>query len=293
MGKLDAFQEIVKTDVPLSSLTWTRIGGPIEYVAEPRSEEELVTVLKACVEDEIDVRALGDGASILASDSGAPGLALKTSAEAFCKIEFESPYVTAGAGVKLGKLATATASEGLGGLEGMVGIPGTVGAGVVSNVATHDAAIEQFIVGVRVADYEGYVYDLTKDDLVFGRRTSNLENAIVLSVKFKLEPDDPEALLKRLQKIWIGRKKNQPELEQGGFARMFKDPQGVDAAELIAESGFPGAKIGHAAVCVQDPNLVVVDEGCPADDVKRLLTLIENQVRERKGIELERELVVW
>ncbi len=293
MGKLDAFQEIMQTSAPLSTLTWTGVGGPIEYLARPRSEDELVAVLKACAEDEVEARALGDGSNILASDAGAPGMAIALSEEAFCRIEFNAPYVTAGAGVKLGKLATATAGEGLGGLESMVGIPGTVGAAVASNVATHDAALEQFVESVRVADYDGNIVDLTKDELVFGRRTSNLENSIVIAVKFKLYPEDAEALLKRLQKIWIVREKRRPQLEQGGFARMFKDPRGVNAADLVAESGFTGAKIGSASVCEEDPNLVVVEPGCSADDVKRLLSLIETQVRERMGVDIERELVIW
>ncbi|MDD3589705.1 MAG: FAD-binding protein [Thermoguttaceae bacterium] len=293
MSKLDAFHEIVRTNVPMSELTWLRLGGPVEYFATPRSEAELVGVLKAREEDEIEARAIGDGASVLASDVGAPGLAIRLSEQAFCQIEIDEPYVVAGAGVKLGRLATATASAGLGGLESMVGIPGTVGAGVVSNVTTFDAALEQYVESARVATYSGEIFDLKKDELVFGRRTSNLGNMIVLSVKFKLERDLPEELTKRLQKIWIVRQKSHPNLERGGFSRMFKDPRGQRVSELIEEVGFPGARIGGASVCEADPNVVIADEGCSSEDVKRLVSLIETQVKERAEIELERELEIW
>lgn len=293
MGKLDAFKEIVRADVPMASLTWLRMGGPIEYLAEPRSEKELVGLLKACAEDGIDVRALGDGSNLLVSDAGAPGLAIKLSNDAFCKIDVDAPYVTAGAGAKLGRLATATASAGLGGLESMAGIPGAVGAALVSNVSSRDAALEQYVDSVRVVTYDGEIVDASKDELVFGRRSSNLENTIVLSVKFKLTPDAADDLVKRLQKIWIVRKKNRPEVEQGGFARMFQDPQGCSAAELIDEMGFAGAKIGRASVCEADANLIVAEDGCSAEDVKRLMALIEAKVSESAGIKMERELKYW
>lgn len=293
MSKLDAFQEIIRTNVPMSSLTWLRLGGPIEYVAEPRSEEELIGVLQACAAEKIEARALGEGSNILASSEGAPGLAIRLCADAFCKIEFEGPYATAGGGVKLGKLATATAGAGLAGLEGMVGIPGTVGAGVVSNASTHDAALEQYVESVRVASYDGKIFDLSKDELVFGIRSSNLENYVVVAVKFKLIPDSPEELIKSLQKIWIVRQKNRPELEQGGYARMFRNPQGCGAAELIADAGFAGTRIGGAAVCESDPNLVVADASCSAEDVKRLIALIEKQVNDAQGVALEREIEIW
>ena len=293
MRKLDAKHEFIQQNVPISSLAWLRVGGPIEYLATPRSEEELVAALQMCREDGVDARPLGDGASVIAAEPGAPGLAVKLSEPAFTEIRFESTRVVAGAGVKLGKLATATASAGLGGLEGLVAIPGTVGAAAVANVSTSSATVGQWIESARVATYAGEIFDVSKDELVFERGGSNLENVIVLSVTFQLEPDDPKSLAKRLQKTWIVRKKDMPELESGGMARMFKDPQGQRADELIAEGGFAGTRIGGAAVCESFPNLILTSDGCACDDVKRLLTLIETQTNERFHVKLERELKFW
>ncbi|MBQ1338337.1 MAG: FAD-binding protein, partial [Thermoguttaceae bacterium] len=102
MRKLDAKHEFIQQNVPISSLAWLRVGGPIEYLATPRSEEELVAALQMCREDGVDARPLGDGASVIASEPGAPGLAVKLSEPAFTEIRFESTRVVAGAGVKLG-----------------------------------------------------------------------------------------------------------------------------------------------------------------------------------------------
>ncbi|MBQ9811975.1 MAG: FAD-binding protein [Thermoguttaceae bacterium] len=293
MGKIDKFHEIVRAGVPASELTWLRLGGPIEYYAVPRSESELVGLLQACASDGVEARALGDGASVLGSDVGAPGMAIRLSDEAFCNVEIDAPYVKAGAGVKLSRLATTTASAGLGGLECMAGIPGTVGAAVASNVTTPDAALEQYVESARVVTYAGEVVELSKDEIVFGRRSSNLSAAIVTSVTFKFESDLAEELAKRLQKIWIVRQKYHPELDKGGFARMFKDPRGQRAADLVEEIGLVGAGIGGAYVSEVDPNLVVAGPNCTSDDVKRLLALVEKQARERAQVELERELEIW
>ncbi len=293
MSKLDEFREIVRKGVPASELTWLGLGGPIEYFALPRSEEELVALLKARAQDGVEARALGDGAGVLVSDVGAPGMAIRLSEKAFCNIDVKSPRVVVGAGAKLSRLATTTASAGLGGLECMAGIPGTVGAAVASNVTTPDAALEQYVESARVVDYSGEVRELSKDEIVFGRRSSNLSSSIVVSVAFKLEPDSPEELARRLQKIWIVRQKFHPELDKGGFARMFRDPRGQRAADLIEEIGLVGAGIGGACVCEADPSLVVAGPNCSSDDVKRLLALVEKQAKERVQIELERELEIW
>ena len=292
MSKLDAFSEIVQTNAPTSALTWLRLGGPIEYLAEPRDEEELVGVLKACREDGVRARVLGDGSNLLVSDVGAPGLAIRLTAPAFCEIQLDAPFVVAGGGAKVGRLATATATAGLAGLEGLIGIPGTVGAGVALNASTNDASFEEYVESVRVAYFNGEIAELSKSDIVFGDGVSSLENAIVLSAKFCLTPENPEELAKRLQKIWIVRKQTTPDATEG-CARMFKNPRGQRAADLIADAGFRGARIGGAVVCERNPNFVEASEGCASEDVKRLLNLIQTQARERLGVELERELEIW
>ena len=196
------------------------------------------------------------------------------------------------AGALLAKTAVFAAEHGLTGLEFASGIPGTVGAGIARNVATTDASLGQRLESARVAYLTGEIADLSKDDFVFEYRGCSLENAIVLSVKFRLEPDDAEELTKRLQKFWIVRKKTRPETEEG-VARMFKNPRGQRAAELVEEAGFRGARIGGAVVFEQNSNIVTTTSGCTSDDVKRLLNLIQTQASERTGVELERELEIW
>ncbi|MGI6402569.1 MAG: UDP-N-acetylmuramate dehydrogenase [Thermoguttaceae bacterium] len=294
MSKLDAFRDILQTNALASDLTWLRIGGPLEYLARPRTEEELVELVKACRSEELETRVLGDGSALLVADEGARGVAIQLSEPEFCKVELEPPYVEVGGGAMLGRLVTTTASEGLSGLEGLIGTPGTVGAAALVNASTRDVSLGQWIESVRIATFEGEIVELSKGELVFGYRSSNLELGVVLSVRCKLDPDRPEEITKRLQKTWIVREQSRPELsEDTGYARLFKNPQGELAAELVEQVGLSGAKVGGASLCETLPNLMLTAPPCSSDDALRLIELIQQRTSERLGVELESELTVW
>lgn len=294
MPNIDAFRDILQINAPTSELTWLRLGGPVEYLARPRSEEELIALLDACQKDGLEARVIGDGSAILVPNVGAPGVAIQLSEPAFTEITVEGTRVIAGAGAKLGRLVTTAASAGLSGIEGLVGVPGTVGGAVVTNASTTDVSLGQWVTSVRVATYDGKVVELSEDELVFGYRESNLDVNVALSVELQLDLESAETLTKRLQKIWIVREQARPELKKDeGYARLFKNPRGERAAELIREAGLSGASFGGASVCSENPNLVKTSPNCSSDDVARLVALIHEQVRSRVGVELESELNVW
>ncbi|MDO5308582.1 MAG: FAD-binding protein [Planctomycetia bacterium] len=293
MSKLDAFKSVLERAADAKALTWLGLGGPIEALARPQDQAQLLALLKVASQENVDVKMLGDGASVLVSDVGAPGLVLQLSAASFTELKVDGTRVRAGAGAKLGNLVTTATSAGLAGVEGLVGIPGTVGAALAINVSTSDATLGQYVESAKVATYQGEILELTRDDFLFGYRSSNLENVVILEATFRFEQDQPEELVKRMQKFWIVRKKKTSDLENLGYARMFKNPRGQSAAELIDQAGFRGAAVGAARVSMVDPNLVCAEKDCKSDDVKRLVTLIQTQARERIGVDLELEIVIW
>lgn len=294
MSKLDAFSEILQKDASASGLTWLRLGGPIEYLARPRSEEELLALLQACAQEGLEVRVLGDGSSLLVADEGVKGVVVQLSEPAFCKISVEAPYVVAGAGVKLGVLATTTATAGLAGIEGLIGVPGVLGGAAATNASTSDVSLGQWVESARVATYDGRIRELSADEIVFGYRSSSLENAIVLSIRFRLEPEPAQELFRRLQKIWIIREQARPKPLSGeGFARMFKNPRGERAAEFIADVDMTKASVGGAKLCDANPNLVTTAPNATSEDVKNLVLMLQEKTRVQLGVDLESELTVW
>ena len=292
MEKFSAFKKIIRTDVPLAMHTWLQLGGRAEYFAEPQSEEDLLALLASCRENDVPVRILGMGTNVLVSDDGVPGMVIRLTAADFCEIKTDGKILTAGGGAKLGRAITRSVYEGLAGLEGLIGIPGTVGGAVRNNISATDGDIGQWIESVRVATYDGKIAELGKDEIAFGYRSSSLENAVILSCRFCLEPEDPQELAPRLQKIWIVRKKTQPMGHQGA-GWLFKDPRGQSASELIEDAGLKGTRIGGAVICDRNPNFVIIEPECSSDDVKRLARLIQTQVRERSDVQLDLDFDLW
>lgn len=294
MDQLAQFKKIIKTDVPLAMHTWLQLGGRVEYFAEPRSEDELVDLMAVVHEMGIPARILGTGTNVLVSDAGIPGIAVRLTAPEFCKIETNvSEFsVVAGGGVKLGRVITSSVYEGLAGLEGLIGIPGTVGGAVHNNVSTSEGDIGQWVESVTVVSFDGKKSVLSRNDIVFGDRSSTIENAVIASCRFRLMREDAKELSKRLQKIWILRKKTQPIGYQGA-GWLFKDPVGLSASELIDSAGLKGTRIGGAVICDRNSNFVLIEPECSSDDVSRLIRLIQTQVRERSGVDLESDLTNW
>ena len=129
----ERFAEIVKPNEPLASYTHLKLGGPAEMLVQPRSREELADVLRHCNTKNIPIRVLGGGGNVLVRDEGVVGVVLRLSEPAFTQIAVDGRRVSCGAGLPLSALISEAARNGLGGLETLVGIPGTVGGALRCN----------------------------------------------------------------------------------------------------------------------------------------------------------------
>jgi UDP-N-acetylmuramate dehydrogenase len=254
--------------------------------------DELAALVRRCHEAETPVRLLGGGSNVLVRESGVLGMVIHLAAPAFCQITVKRPQVTAGGGAKLGHVLTAAVREGLGGLESLTGIPGTVGGALHSNACAHGGDIGQWTVGVTVMNRKGEIVTRTRDELQFAYRQSNLDDALILDVQFALNPEDPQELTKRLQKQWIIKKAHQPIGGQHtGY--IFKDPPGGSAARLIDDAGLKGARQGKAAVSDRNANFIEVEGGATSDDVVRLIDHLREQVARRLGVTLDIAMEIW
>ena len=292
MGLETGFEKIVRRDEPLAMHTWFQLGGPAEYFAEPENAEQLIALVRRCHEEDVPVRVLGRGSNILVRDEGAAGMVIRLSAPDFTKIKVDGQEVTAGGGAALGHVVTTAVHEGLAGLEGLIGIPGTTGGALVGNAGVHGSDIGQWTVRTTVVSQTGEVYGRESDELDFAYRQSNLDEIAILEATFQLEEDDPNELARRMQKYWIAKKASQPMGHQCAGC-IFKNPRGTSAGELIEEAGLKGTRIGGAVVSDRHANFIVAEPECTSQDVLRLIDLVRSQVHDRLGIELQRELEIW
>ncbi|MCS7239494.1 MAG: UDP-N-acetylmuramate dehydrogenase [Thermoguttaceae bacterium] len=285
-------ERVVRPQEPLAMYTWFQLGGPAEFFAEPTSLEQLREIYRRAREAGLPFRVLGEGSNILVRDEGVSGVVVRLSEPEFCRTQIDGTTVWAGAGARLGRVVTTTVREGLGGLENLVAIPGTMGGAWKGNTGAHGGDIGQWTQSVTVLTESGDVEERDRSQLMFTYRRSNIDDPVILGGRLQLEPEDPRPLSRRLQTLWIIRKARQPMGHQCA-GRIFRDPRGTTAAELIEQAGLRGARVGGAVVSERHANFIVAEPECTAADVLRLIDLIRTQVSQRLGIDLELSLEIW
>ena len=292
MGLKDEFEPIVRPDEPLAPHTWFRLGGPAEYFAEPRDVEELSRLIKRCHEEGLTARLLGGGSNVLVRDEGVPGVVIRLADAGFAQTEVRGRRVMAGGAAKLGHVISTAVREGLAGLEPLVGIPGTIGGALHSNAGSRGGDLGQWTRRATVMARSGEIFERQREDLVFAYRHSSLDELVILSAEFELDPDDPEELTKRMQKQWIVKKAAQPLGHQSAGC-IFKNPRGMSAGMLIDQAGLKGTRVGGVEVSDRHANFIVAEPGATTQDVLRLIELVRSRVADRLGVELELEIDVW
>ncbi len=292
MAGFDGFAEITERNAALAPYTGLRLGGPAEYLVRLRSRDELQQVFRHCIANQVPVRVLGGGCNVLVRDKGVSGVVLQLSAPAFKQLGVIENGVTAGAGATLADLISFAAKHGLGGLEVLVGIAGTVGGAVRGNAGDRHGEIGQFVRSVEVMDEAGDIQRRDRDELQFDPQGSNLDDPVILGIDFELDSDDPDAIVKHMRKAWIQRKATQPLTSQP-HARMFRNTRSVDAATLIEQADLSKTQVGGAEISSRHANSVVVHPGGTVEDVLKLVETVREGVEDRSGVELELELAIW
>ncbi|HET6881930.1 MAG TPA: UDP-N-acetylmuramate dehydrogenase [Pirellulales bacterium] len=292
MALQDEFEAIVRPAEPLAPHTWFHLGGPAEYFAEPANPDELSRLVERCRQEDLPIRILGGGSNVLVRDEGVPGIVVHLSEEGFGQVEVRGQRVIAGGAAKLGHVISIAVREGLGGLETLVGIPGTIGGALHGNAGSRGGDIGQWTEGATVLTLNGEVVERTREELVFAYRQSSLDELVILSADFELEEDNPDELTKRMQQQWIVKKTAQPLAHQSAGC-IFKNPRGMSAGMLIEQAGLKGTRVGGAEVSERHANFIVAEPGATAQDVLRLVELVRSRVADRLGVDLELEIEIW
>ncbi|MBY0228203.1 MAG: UDP-N-acetylmuramate dehydrogenase [Gemmataceae bacterium] len=292
MEPLSEFDAIIRREEPLAPFTLFKLGGPAQMLVTPRSQEELSRVVRCCSEAGIPLRVLGSGCNMLVRDEGVRGAVLRLSEPAFTSVGVNGDRARAGTGAAVSALIAEAARHNLAGLETLVGIPGTVGGALRTNAGDRAGDIGQFVRQVEVMDGTGAVQVRERLELVFGDHASNLDDPVLLSAEFALQPDKPEAIVKRMRRAWITRKAMSTAVPQSA-GRIFKNPRGLGASDLLEKAGLAKEKVGGAEVSDRDPNWIVVHPGATARDVLRLISLMRERVSAAFNVDLEPEIAVW
>jgi UDP-N-acetylmuramate dehydrogenase len=292
MGFRDQFAAITQPRQPLGPFTHLRIGGPAEYLVTPRSRDELARVVAACAAEKLPFHVIGVGTNLLVRDEGVSGVVVRLTAPEFTAVTVSGKTVKAGGGATLFSLISAATSAGLAGFETLVGITATVGGALRFNAGDRSGEIADHLVRVEVIDHAGRIVVRQRADIRFGEHDSDLDDPVVLGVEFALETDEPDAIVKRMRRAWISRKAEQP-LSHQAAVRVFRNPHGQSAAQLVERAGLVGSRVGAAQVSDRNANYIVALPGTTAADVIALADKMRAGVRNSLGVSLEQELKVW
>lgn len=287
----DDLTHLVRTDEPLARLVWLGIGGPARFFAEPVEVSEVSRLVKAAHEQGLPIRILGGGSNVLIREAGVDGLVISL-AGATGGMQIDGTKMKAGSAAKLSHAVIKSVGEGLGGLEHLVGIPGTVGGAVVGNASSDGRDIGSVVESITVLDPDGESRILTQQEAGFSHRKTSLRGLTALDVTFQLEAHDASALTKRMQKLWIGRNSSRPGSEPR-IATPFVDPDGMPAMDLIQSVGLAGLREGDAALDAQYPHFLVAHSGATSDQCLRLIERVREQVLLQTGIDLQLNLQIW
>ena len=292
---------IIDSNAPIP--TWFKIGGRADRFARPRTSEELVR----CVRIDPALRVLGDGANLLVHDDGVPELVVSLSDPAWKRIEIDprTGRVLAGAGASLPRLIKATIDAGLEGIEGLGGIPATVGGAAIMNAGGRFGQIGDVVQCVHGIDREGIEVVRDRREIAFDYRRSGLNDIIITAVELLLRPADKASLRTRHLEVMAYKKDSQP-LAADSAGCVFKNPtliadvdgigargQRVSAGMLIDRSGCKGMSLGGASVSECHGNFIVTATGCRASDVLGLMERVAQRVLDRFGVKVDPEIVIW
>src|ERR1044072_7401490 len=277
-----------------AELTSLRVGGAIDWVLSPQTEAQDAALVGEIERAGIAWRALGSGSNILADDGDHRYVVLSLK-ELKGELEFSGERVSVPAGYSLPRLCIDAGRQGLSGIEGLGGIPGTVGGALWMNAGAYGHEIGTVTETVRVAR-EGRVVEIPGDSIQWNyRHTSLKDGELLLGATLRLQHDDPERIKARIDDAKRGPLAAQPHGARSAGC-FFKNPPAstTGTGKIIDEMGMKGQRRGSAIVSPVHAHFIVTEgEDARAEDALALAEEIRERVRREQGIELEYEVELW
>ena len=282
----------LKKNIALSNFTTWRIGGPAEWIAEPRNHEEIKYLINWMNNEKISCNIIGAGSNLLINDQGIKGLSLCMRQLKGIQINKTTGIIEVFSGETLPTLARKAAALGLHGLEWAVGIPGTIGGAIVMNAGAQGNCISNYLENITALSLSGEYKVLKATELNFGYRYSLLqqEKLIVISARLKLEAGHRESKIRQItNENFNHRLRTQPYKEQS-CGSVFRNPEPLKAAKLIEDLGLKGFRFGGAEISKIHSNFIINANKASSADVQELIKYIQKKVLDTYGILLETEV---
>jgi UDP-N-acetylmuramate dehydrogenase len=277
---------------PLARHTSLGVGGPADMV-RLRDLRHLPELIGDLCRRGVKWRLLGGGTNLLVVDEGLNDVVLHLLREPD-GLKFEGRRVEVPTAANLGTTVTECAKRNLGGMEGLIGVPGTVGGALRMNAGAYGTQIGDVVRALTVyRGSGGRVEALRTENVRFEYRHSSFAaDDILLSVSLEL-PERPYAeILEKIKQCNQKRRASQPINEKSAGC-IFKNPPGYSTGRMIDELGLKGTRVGGAVISERHANFIVNRHGATASDIFKLMDSIRERVHRTYGVALEEEVIVW
>ncbi len=272
----------------LSAVTWFRVGGPADVLFKPADLEDLAQFLKQKPAD-VPVTVIGVGSNLLVRDGGIDGVVIRLG-RAFAETRASGGAISAGAAALDLNVALAARDAGIGGLEFLSGIPGTIGGALRMNAGAYGAELSDIFRHADALNAKGELHRLGTIEMGFTyRRCAVPEDWIFVGGVFAGRPDEPKAIHARIQEIQSKREESQPIRARTGGST-FVNPTGHKAWQLIDDAGCRGLRKGGAMVSEKHCNFLINTGDATGADIEALGEEVRRRVRDKSGIELAWEI---
>lgn len=285
---LPAVRGRIMTHADMAPFTWFRVGGPADVIFLPADEADLEAFLKA-LDPAVPVMTVGVGSNLLVRDGGVDGVVIRLG-KAFADIRpMDHNRIYAGAAALDKQVAKVAAQNGIGDLEFYTGVPGTIGGAIVMNAGCYGSETKDVLVEAYGLTRAGERVILSNKDMGYTYRHSTPENLIYTGALYQGTPDDPVAVMDRMDEITARRETTQPIREKTGGST-FKNPEGHSAWKLVDEAGWRGKLFGGAMFSELHSNFLINTGDATAADLEGLGDTVRAEVKDRFGVELNWEI---
>ena len=288
------FKSNISNNIKLSNYSWFNLGGPAEYLFKPENKTQLIDFLHENKKNNLKITILGAGSNTLIRDNGVKGVVIKLGSN-FSSIKLiNKEIIEVGAAALDRKISNFATVNGIGNLEFLSCIPGSIGGAVIMNSGCYNNDISKVLTSINVIDInECKEKEIKKEEIEFFYRGTNLsKDLIITSVRIKGICESSENIQKKQNEILEKKKQSQPsQIKTCGST--FKNISNEKKAwQLIKESGCDRFKEGDAVISKKHCNFFVNNGKAKSADIEKLINKVKKTVSDKAGVNLELEIKI-
>ena len=291
---INKFSDNISNNTSLSKYSWFNLGGPAEYLFKPKNKNQLIEFLKENSKNKFKITILGAGSNTLIRDKGVKGVVIKLGS-GFSEIKkIESEVIEVGAGALDRKVSNFAKENGIGNLEFLSCIPGSLGGAVIMNSGCYNNDISKVLVSVNTLDFKNcQEKEIKRNEIEFFYRGTNLpKELIITSVKLKGQLKSKDDIEKKQNELIERKKISQPNQIKtcGSTFKNLSDKK--KAWQIIKEAGCDGFTEGDASISKKHCNFFVNNGNANSSDIEKLIYKVKNTISEKTGENLELEIKI-